>query len=375
MIKIPGTILKQRPRNLELAIFSGSRLYISTSSAIHRGIRSSQRQTSKLDSPFDRRAPRSRPYGDTERKSSAYGAIERKSLQYRGTESQNRPFQSSERSDRTFRGRASSDSPSSTQKYSKPYERRDSPSRSRSSNDSPSQTQRYSTPDRGFQKSSRPDRSSWKPFSERQRSDHSYQHDRSSRTPDWPSRIQSQSLPYRNTLRSRQPSPELQENSPSRYTPKRSSPDEESRHEERSGGRENRGTPRNDDESAYEKPSRYVPRERRYQPSNLRASQDGEDSWRGGESKVKAPIIINYTTPASEFLYGTSAVRAAIDGGKRKLYRLYLFTGHNRQRKIEDAQLIQLVESLGVPVEKTTRVEVLDKMSDNRPHNVRQAHR
>ncbi|KAH7412404.1 mitochondrial putative rRNA methyltransferase [Cadophora sp. MPI-SDFR-AT-0126] len=86
------------------------------------------------------------------------------------------------------------------------------------------------------------------------------------------------------------------------------------------------------------------------------------------------PLSIPYTTPASEFLYGTSVVEAAITSRrspKRKLYKLYILTGENREDAERDSRLERLARKNGVQVLRVgpAWIRLLDKMSSGRPHN------
>lgn len=88
------------------------------------------------------------------------------------------------------------------------------------------------------------------------------------------------------------------------------------------------------------------------------------------------PISIPYTTPASEFLYGTSSVEAALQsshGFRRQLYKLYIYAGENRDESEsnKDMEMKRLARSRHVPVEhvRIDRLSMMDKMSGGRPHN------
>jgi 21S rRNA (GM2251-2'-O)-methyltransferase len=88
----------------------------------------------------------------------------------------------------------------------------------------------------------------------------------------------------------------------------------------------------------------------------------------------RIPLSIPYTTPASEFLYGTSVVEAALSSRReprRKLYRLYISTGENRENLDQDAMLERLAKRNGVEVVRAGNewLRVMDKMSGGRPHN------
>jgi 21S rRNA (GM2251-2'-O)-methyltransferase len=91
-------------------------------------------------------------------------------------------------------------------------------------------------------------------------------------------------------------------------------------------------------------------------------------------SSDRLPLSIPYTTPASEFLYGTSVVEAALRSHRsprRKLYKLYVSTGENREHAERDAGIERLARKSGVEVVNadTSWLRLLDKMSGGRPHN------
>ncbi|EDO01397.1 hypothetical protein SS1G_03872 [Sclerotinia sclerotiorum 1980 UF-70] len=87
------------------------------------------------------------------------------------------------------------------------------------------------------------------------------------------------------------------------------------------------------------------------------------------------PISIPYTTPASEFLYGTSVVEAALNTQRRKsrkLYKLYIHKGEDRHNGDRDGALTRLAQRKGVEVAIVRGqdwLRTLDKMSQGRPHN------
>lgn len=84
-------------------------------------------------------------------------------------------------------------------------------------------------------------------------------------------------------------------------------------------------------------------------------------------------MSIPYTTAASQFLYGTSAVEAALTAGRRKMYKLYIYRGKGRgARALEkDLVLFNLARSRGIKVQylEEESLPMLNKMSDSRPHN------
>jgi 21S rRNA (GM2251-2'-O)-methyltransferase len=83
------------------------------------------------------------------------------------------------------------------------------------------------------------------------------------------------------------------------------------------------------------------------------------------------PMTIKYTTAASQFLYGKSVVKAALDQGRRKLYNLYIYGGENRQESKDNEIISRLAKMQGVPITivPTEDQRLMDKMSQGRPHN------
>lgn len=105
--------------------------------------------------------------------------------------------------------------------------------------------------------------------------------------------------------------------------------------------------------------------------SYTRKYRDDERS----DPNSEAPLTIPYTTPASEFLYGTSVVNAALRYSRRKFYKFYIYSGPERVITFQDNSLRKLAESKGVEVmqAKGEWLRMLDKMSMGRPHNVHHA--
>ncbi|KAK4075384.1 uncharacterized protein Triagg1_4505 [Trichoderma aggressivum f. europaeum] len=80
---------------------------------------------------------------------------------------------------------------------------------------------------------------------------------------------------------------------------------------------------------------------------------------------------IKYTTAASQFLYGKSVVKAALEQGRRKLYKLFIYGGENRKDSKDNAVITRLAERRGVPITIIPNEDqrLMDKMSMGRPHN------
>lgn len=83
------------------------------------------------------------------------------------------------------------------------------------------------------------------------------------------------------------------------------------------------------------------------------------------------PLSVPYTTPASEFLYGTSVVLAALRSPRRKLYKMYIYQGEHRTAVGQDRRIIKLADEQGVEISRFRNdgLRLMDKMSAGRPHN------
>ncbi|KAH6609605.1 rna methyltransferase [Trichoderma cornu-damae] len=80
---------------------------------------------------------------------------------------------------------------------------------------------------------------------------------------------------------------------------------------------------------------------------------------------------IKYTTAASQFLYGKSVVKAALEQARRKLYKLFIYGGENRRDSKDNVIITRLAERRGVPITIIPNEDqrLMDKMSMGRPHN------
>lgn len=88
-------------------------------------------------------------------------------------------------------------------------------------------------------------------------------------------------------------------------------------------------------------------------------------------SADRQPLSIPYSTAASQFLYGKSVVEAALRASRRKLYKLYVYGGANRQNVTQDLAVQKLAERKGVEVQVVGEdgLRLMEKMSSGRPHN------
>jgi len=80
------------------------------------------------------------------------------------------------------------------------------------------------------------------------------------------------------------------------------------------------------------------------------------------------PESLPFTTAASEFIYGTASVLAAIKGNRRKLYRLYVHS--KRGAKNDFMDVVRERKLFGITHEVGDEyIQAMDKASRGRPHN------
>ncbi|KAF4125737.1 21S rRNA (GM2251-2'-O)-methyltransferase [Geosmithia morbida] len=110
-------------------------------------------------------------------------------------------------------------------------------------------------------------------------------------------------------------------------------------------------------------------------PARASAADDDDDNVSRPAPRPRnggmMPLTIKYTTAASQFLYGRSVVKAALEQARRKLYRLYIYAGESRIETRDIASLTTLARKHGVPVTMVPNEDqrLMDKMSTGRPHN------
>jgi 21S rRNA (GM2251-2'-O)-methyltransferase len=140
---------------------------------------------------------------------------------------------------------------------------------------------------------------------------------------------------------------------------------------------------RGSDERAESRNPSYDPRNQKkgfksndQYTSPTRTNQDASSGRLGSPQSVnkRIPLSIPYTTPASEFLYGTSVVEAALNSQRnprRKHYKLYIYAGENRASEDRDAGIERLARRKGIEVSRVSGdwLRIMDKMSGGRPHN------
>ncbi|KAI6909305.1 hypothetical protein KC318_g3906 [Hortaea werneckii] len=89
-------------------------------------------------------------------------------------------------------------------------------------------------------------------------------------------------------------------------------------------------------------------------------------------AEEEMPLSIPFSTAASEFLYGSNVVLAALRAKRRRIHHLYVSRGA-QDRSSDSAGTIRNILDLArrdqVPVEADASIKLLDKMSGDRPHN------
>ncbi|RAH48945.1 TrmH family RNA methyltransferase [Aspergillus brunneoviolaceus CBS 621.78] len=89
------------------------------------------------------------------------------------------------------------------------------------------------------------------------------------------------------------------------------------------------------------------------------------------KAHVLPPADIPYTTPASQFVFGTAAVEAALRCTRRQLYKLYIYQSEGESLSEAKSAIRKLALLNNVPVKMAFAEwdRLLDKMSAGRPHN------
>lgn len=136
---------------------------------------------------------------------------------------------------------------------------------------------------------------------------------------------------------------------------------------------------RHNNDTADSRPARSeTARDRPERSSRATSIQESREEPNPEDEGI--PISIPFTTAASEFLYGSNAVLAALRGKRRKLYSLYVHpkifereSGMSEDKKSRYAkpahEFIALAKEANIPFRNEFRTHLLDKMSDGRPHN------
>lgn len=105
-----------------------------------------------------------------------------------------------------------------------------------------------------------------------------------------------------------------------------------------------------------------------------KATENGKKTTESdsADAEEEMPLSIPYSTAASEFLYGSNVVLAALRAKRRRIHHLYVSRGA-QDRSSDSAGTIRNILDLArrdqVPVEAEASIKLLDKMSGDRPHN------
>ncbi|KPI44244.1 rRNA methyltransferase 1, mitochondrial [Cyphellophora attinorum] len=113
-------------------------------------------------------------------------------------------------------------------------------------------------------------------------------------------------------------------------------------------------------------PDSHLPRSQPYRRQYVGAREHSRDDF-----KEILRASIPYTTASSEFIYGSSAVNAAIRARRRKCYKLYV---HRSRHEAEDpgSAMLRRAKAAGIPVVSTSGPDwkaAFDRMTQKRPHN------
>lgn len=121
--------------------------------------------------------------------------------------------------------------------------------------------------------------------------------------------------------------------------------------------------------------SQYVPTpedEEKRRSRRIEHHKPTEENPERVKQHVWVPPTIPYTTSASEFIYGTTAVEAALRCSKRQLYKLYLYQTAGEEELSADKRVLRklaLSKNVKVKLAFGEWNRLLDKMSAGRPHN------
>ncbi|KAI4148299.1 MAG: hypothetical protein LQ340_005147 [Diploschistes diacapsis] len=102
---------------------------------------------------------------------------------------------------------------------------------------------------------------------------------------------------------------------------------------------------------------------------NRQTEARSDQAPRSGRTRI-SDLKIEYTTPASDFIYGTSSVLAALKAGRRKCYKLYVTeASENRPVSLDTLEKFASLRGAKVVLVKPNQIGSLDKASKGRPHN------
>jgi 21S rRNA (GM2251-2'-O)-methyltransferase len=138
------------------------------------------------------------------------------------------------------------------------------------------------------------------------------------------------------------------------------------------GAQDRRSAERSSNGEGYRKPysRRFDARQRSYRDDEEEAVNHGDGEFTSG-TRDAIPLSVPRSSAASEFIYGTSPVKAALQAKNRKLYKLYIYTAADGNQQREGEILVKIAQDLKLKVKRLTGREsqLLDKMAKGRPHN------
>lgn len=105
---------------------------------------------------------------------------------------------------------------------------------------------------------------------------------------------------------------------------------------------------------------------RRGEKTQPQQTEEKQDQVNNEDNDI--PVRVPYSTAASNFIYGSNAVLAALRARRRKFYRLYL---HRRVSGEEGnaRSIVDLARKYDVRTTSNADLRLLDRMSECRPHN------
>ncbi|CCH42109.1 putative tRNA/rRNA methyltransferase [Wickerhamomyces ciferrii] len=146
---------------------------------------------------------------------------------------------------------------------------------------------------------------------------------------------------------------------------------EKPRYESRDKSYEKPRFDRRDDRKSYDRPSKFESRDDKRsfdKPRYDRRSEskyDTRDDGYESKSYSRNPYSGLKTSPLSDFLYGSSAVYAALKSNKREFFTKLLYYNY----KIEDQKILDLASKLKIPIKESKDKNELNILTNNSVHN------
>lgn len=132
-------------------------------------------------------------------------------------------------------------------------------------------------------------------------------------------------------------------------------------------------------EDNYRDPERHRSKDREESDKDIFESDEVDDGPAGADDTLQVrrlkvwepPVVVPYTTAASQFLYGTSTVEAAMQANRRQMYKLYIYKGSNRRNTEKDDEIADMAQKRRIQIQyiDETGLTMMNKMSNSRAHN------